>query len=217
MKATILASAALAAALLAAAPSLAKEQASQDHDLNSTDRAFLKEAAMDNLAEVHLGILAVSHGSTPAVREFGRWMISTHSFANRELTSIAERLHDKTPPLQTDAKVQDTMGKLQNLKGVECDKAYLKASAADHEEAEKKLNGEAKNGEAPLVKGYAANFLPTVGEHLAQVKLLMADANGGDTKGAENDANMKAGAGGMGGTPQGNDQQAKKIQNQHSQ
>ncbi len=201
----------LAAALLAvAAPALAKEDA-----LGQADKQFLKEAAMGNTAEVHLGALAVAQGSTPAIREFGRWMISTHSFANRELTTIVERMHgDKTLP-KLETKTEDLVSKLQSLKGKDFDKAYLEAMQQDHEQDAKTVAAETRDGKDYLVKTFAANLEPTIKEHLAQVKVLLADADGEDSSGAERGANMKAAVGGMSGTPKGHTDPAKTIEEQH--
>ncbi len=201
----------LAAALAAAAPAMAKDT----HGLNQADQTFLKDAAMGNMAEVNLGTLAVAKGSTPAVREFGRWMISTHSFANRELTTITERMHGENPPVKADPKTEEIMGRLQNLSGKAFDKAYLEALKADHQDAVKKIAAEAKDGGDFLVKSFAANFEPAVKEHLAQVDVLLADLDGKDSHGAEKGADMKAAVGGMTGTPKGHTDQAKKIEEQH--
>lgn len=203
----------LAATLLASAPALAKEAS-----LSQADQQFLTQSLKGDLAESDLGTLAASKGSTPAVREFARWMMSTHGFAGRELTTIAQKMHRETPPSkpEADAKTKELMGKLQNLKGLEFDKAYLQAIVQGHEQAAKMNEAEAKDGQDYLVKSFAANFAPTVKEHLAEAKLLMdAMNNQGASGGAEADANMKAAVGGVSGPAKGNDAQAKAVQKQH--
>ena len=203
----------LAATLLASAPALAKESS-----LSQVDQQFLTQSLKGDLAESDLGTLAASKGSTPAVREFARWMMSTHGFAGRELTTIAQKMHRETPPSkpEADAKTKELMGKLQNLKGLEFDKAYLQAIVQGHEQAAKMNEAEAKDGQDYLVKSFAANFAPTVKEHLAEAKLLMdAMNNQGASGGAEADANMKAAVGGVSGPAKGNDAQAKAVQKQH--
>lgn len=203
----------LAATLLASAPALAKEGS-----LSQADQQFLTQSLKGDLAESDLGTLAASKGSTPAVREFARWMMSTHGFAGRELTTIAQKMHRETPPSkpEADAKTKELMGKLQNLKGLEFDKAYLQAIVQGHEQAAKMNEAEAKDGQDYLVKSFAANFAPTVKEHLAEAKLLMdAMNNQGASGGAEADANMKAAVGGVSGPAKGNDAQAKAVQKQH--
>lgn len=204
----------LAATLLAAAPALAKES----HGLSQADQRFIQESAKGNLAESDLGTLAAAKGSTPAVREFARWMMSTHGFAGRELTTIAQKMHGEALPSkpEADAKTKELMGKLQNLTGTEFDKAYLQAIVQEHDEAAKMLDTEARDGQDYLIKSFAANFAPAVKEHLAQAKLLMDDGkNEGRSSASESDANMKAAVGGVSGTPKGNDGQAKTIQKQH--
>lgn len=203
---------ALAAALSTAAPAMAKEDA---HGLSRADQTFLEEATMGNMAEVNLGTLAVAKGTTPTIREFGRWMISTHSFANRELTTITARMHGENTPVKPNPKIEELMGKLQNMTGKEFDKAYLEALKQDHEEAVQKIAAEAKDGKDYLVKSFAANFEPAVKEHLAQVDVLLADLDGKDSHGAEKGADMKAAVGGMIGTPKGHTDQAKEIEKQH--
>lgn len=203
----------LAATLLASAPALAKEGS-----LSQADQQFLTQSLKGDLAESDLGTLAASKGSTPAVREFARWMMSTHGFAGRELTTIAQKMHRETPPSkpEADAKTKELMGKLQNLKGLEFDKAYLQAIVQGHEQAAKMNEAEAKDGQDYLVKSFAANFAPTVKEHLAEAKLLMdAMNNQGASGGAEADANMKAAVGGVSGPAKGNDAEAKAVQKQH--
>lgn len=205
----------LAATLLASAPALAKENG---HGLSQADQQFLTKSVKGALAESDLGTLAVSKGSTPAIREFARWMISTHGFAGRELTTIAQRMHGETPPSkpEVDAKTKELMGKLQNLNGAEFDDAYLKAIVQDHEQAAKMIEAEAKDGQDYLVKSFAANFAPTVKEHLAEAKLLMDRMKDeGASGGAEANANMKAAVGGVSGPAKGNDAQAKAVQKQH--
>ncbi len=205
----------LAAALLATAPALAKDGA---HGLSQADQQFLQESATGDLAESDLGTLAASKGSTPAVREFARWMMSTHGFAGRELTTISQKMHGETLPSKPEpkAEVKELMGKLQNLSGAEFDKAYLQAIVQDHEKAARMTDAEAKDGQDYLIKSFAANFAPAIKEHLAQAKLLMADIkNEGGNSGAESDANMKAAVGGVSGPAKGNDAQAKTVQKQH--
>ncbi len=199
---------ALGAALLAA-PAMAKEGA---QGLSQADKQFVQESAMGNTAEVHLGALAVAQGTTPAIREFGRWMISTHSFANRELTTIVERVHGETPAPKLSPKTEDLMGKLQNLQGPAFDKAYLEAMKEDHEDGAKKVTAEVRDGKDYLVKTFAANLEPAIKEHLAQVEVLMTEMNSKDAGAAEKKADMKAEVGGLTGTPKGNTDQAKTIQ-----
>lgn len=199
--------------LLAAAPAMAKDEG---HGLSKTDQQFIKEASMGNMAEVHLGAVAAAKGTTPAIREFGRWMISTHSFANRELATIVERIHGEKPPLNLGKDAEETMAKLEKLQGKDFDKAYLQAMEKDHEEDVVKISAEAKNGDDYLVKTFAANLVPAVKEHLAQIKLLMADMNGSGEESAAKNADMKAASGGMTGPAHKTTSEAEKVRAQHT-
>ena len=118
-------------------------------------------------------------------------MISTHSFANRELATIVQRMHGEKPPLDLGNDAQESMAKLEGLHGKEFDKAYLQIMEKDHEKDVEAMSAEAKNGDDYLVKTFAANVVPAVKEHLAQIKLLIADMNGSGQENAAKDADMR--------------------------
>lgn len=183
---------AIAASLLVAAPAMAESE-----HLSSADQHFLKEAAMGNLGEVHLGDLAANKGSTPAVREFGRWMMSAHSFANRELTTITERMHGEAPPMKLEAEAEQTMKKLEGLKGDKFDQAYLDAMIEDHKKDLKAFEKEGSEGRDYLVKSFAKNMTPAIREHLAEAEALKADMSNQGRSGAEMKADKDAIRGGM--------------------
>lgn len=204
---------ALATALLSAAPALAKDE---EHGLSKTDQRFVEQASKGNMTEVHLGALAAAQGTTPAIREFGRWMISTHSFANRELATIVGRMHGENPPSDLGNNAQESMAKLEGLHGKEFDKAYLQIMEEDHEKDVETMSAEAKNGDDYLVKTFAANVVPAVKEHLAQIKLLIADMNGSGQESAAKDADMKAASGGMTGPAQKPTGEAETVRKQHA-
>src|ERR1700745_4530969 len=85
-------------ALLTAAPAWAQS-------LSQQDKTFVHEAGAGNLAEAELGKLAEQKAATPAVKEFGRWMATDHSFANKWLAAI---LREEDENLTTDTTSEQT-------------------------------------------------------------------------------------------------------------
>lgn len=177
---------------ITAAPALAAGDA---HGLSQADQHFLNEASAGNLAEIHLGSLASSKGTTPAIREFGRWMESAHSFASRELSTITERMHGEAAPPKLEAAAAQAMGRLEGLSGERFDAAVLDTMIADHKKDLEGFGQEASGGGDFLVKSFAKNMVPAIREHLAEAESLRAGLSGRSA--AEGKAERDAARGGV--------------------
>src|SRR4051812_33416448 len=57
--------------------------------LSMSDKKFIKDAADGGLAEVELGQLAASKGSSDEVKKFGQRMVDDHGKANDQLKQLA--------------------------------------------------------------------------------------------------------------------------------
>src|SRR5579872_617760 len=116
-----------AAALLFALPAVAQTMATPhanmpqqaapntSQQLSKADMNFMKEAAEGGMAEVELGKLAQQNAQSDQVNQFGQRMVTDHSNANQQLTSIASS-KGMTLPSQLDKKqeqLQDRLSKLQ--------------------------------------------------------------------------------------------------------
>ena len=167
-------------ALLIAAPAWAQSTPTQA--LNSQDQTFMHKAAAGNLAEAELGRLAEQKATTPAVKEFGRWMNTDHTFANQWLIGLAKEINQSVQPTVT-AKDHALMTKLRGLSGAQFDQQYLQAMVQDHQQDVAAFQTEAQQGQNPKIKGYAENVLPMIKQHLAEARELSSNsgmaANGG--------------------------------------
>lgn len=169
------ASAALASTALAALLFTAPAYAQSNKDLNSTDTQFLKKAPPGNMAEVEMGQLASKQAKNETVKEFGRWMASTHAFANRELTTLTKQFDNMTPSTKLDADAQASLDKLKGLHGDDFDRTYLGIMVDDHQKDIPDFEKEAKDGHNHLVKTFAQNILPALREHLKEAEDLRHD------------------------------------------
>src|SRR5437899_6655685 len=99
--------------------------------MGSPDNTWMTKAAQGGMAEVELGKLAQTQGSSDAVKQFGQRMVDDHTKANEELTRIAA---DKgiTLPSGLDAKNQATKDRLSKLSGKDFDRAYMEDMVKDH-------------------------------------------------------------------------------------
>ncbi len=166
-------SAAGLAAILAAAPALA-QTAAPSKPLTSTDQQFINKAAQGNTAEVSLGKMAMQKSTNPAVQEFGRWMETDHTLANKQLIAAARAANAQTPPTQPNAEQQSEAQSLQKLSGEQFDQKYIQHMVTDHQKDVQEYQNEANNTQNRYIKGYAEGMLPVIKAHLAEAQQLSA-------------------------------------------
>src|SRR5262249_40412001 len=135
------------------------------------DQQFVTTAAEAGAAEVEMGKLAETHGSSSAVKDFGKRMASDHERAGDELQSIASKKGVKASE-QLSKKDRDAVDKLTKLQGAEFDKAYIQAQLTAHKDAVSLFEKESKSGKDTDLKQYATNTLPTLKEHLNSIEKL---------------------------------------------
>ena len=169
--------------------------ADKKSSLDSKDTKFLKEAAMGGMAEVEMGQTAERQGSSDAVKEFGRRMVTDHGKEMEELKTLA---HSKGVELETklDKDHQKMADKLSKLNGADFDKAYAKYELEDHKEDVKKFKKEADKAEDADVKAFAAKQVPVLEEHLSMAEKLPGNSSGGHdsartTRGGEHESKAK--------------------------
>jgi putative membrane protein len=130
-----------------------------------TDAKFVQMAASGGMAEVKLGQLAADRGGNDAVRKFGQRMVDDHGKANKELMALAEKKNWNVSR-DLSKKDQTEFDRLSKLRGAEFDRAYAEHMLKDHEEDIALFEAEAKTGQDPDLKAWAAKTLPTLKEHL---------------------------------------------------
>jgi putative membrane protein len=142
-----------------------QEGAAAGSKQGGADAAFMRQAAMDGMAEVDHGRLATQNASSADVKQFAQRMVDDHSKANDELKAIASA-KKVTLPTTLDAKHQAMHDKLAKMKGAEFDKAYMTHIVSAHKQAVTLFAQEAKSGKDPEARAFAEKTLPTLREHL---------------------------------------------------
>jgi putative membrane protein len=176
-----------AGALLATAPAWAQNTATESRALSQQDKAFIQAAGAGNLAEAEMGQLAEQKATRPAIKEFGRWMVTDHGFANKWLAAILREEHENFQPTLT-AEQSEMKRKLEGLSGAQFDQYYVQHMVQDHEKTVPVFDKEAKEGNNPAIKAYAEYLTPVLEQHLAEIKELAGGgrvAAGDGTAGAE--------------------------------
>ena len=128
------------------------------------DRLFMDKAAAGGLEEVNLGNAVKDKASDQQVKDFASKMVTDHSAANDELKSLMSR-KGLSAPTEVPAKDKATDDKITAKAGADLDKAYMADMVKDHDKDVKEFQNEAKNGDDPDVKAWAAKTVTTLEEH----------------------------------------------------
>ena len=133
-----------------------------------------------NQVDIDAGQLAEKQGSTQAVRDFGKQMVTDHSAVNKQATELAGKLKVKPEQNKTSADLRkggdENVAKLKKLKGREFDKAYIDNEVTYHQAVldavDKTLIPSAQNAE---LKALIEKVRPAFVAHLDHARKLQAD------------------------------------------
>lgn len=168
--------AASAASLLGIAPALAQNtqgtaSAQAGTQISSQDHTFVQMAAQSDVAEIQAGQLAQTRGATPAVREYGRWMVTDHTSMDNMLRVIAEHEGIDVPTSPNATQMQQAK-QLQNARGQAFDRVYINAQVLDHEQTLAAFRQESSEGQNIPLKRLAASGIPILEQHLTEAREL---------------------------------------------
>ncbi|MFL6262450.1 MAG: DUF4142 domain-containing protein [Thermoanaerobaculia bacterium] len=141
--------------------------------LSASDKKFVTNAAVGGMEEVQLGQLAAQKASDSDVKNFGQRMVDDHSKANDQLKQVASQKGVTVPSTLPPSKQKD-IDKLNKLNGAAFDKAYVSMMVQDHKKDVAEFQKESKSGKDTDVKGFAANTLPTLQDHLKMIQDISA-------------------------------------------
>ena len=143
------------------------------------DRQFAGRAAASNTFEIRSSQMALQKSHDAAVRDMARWMIQSHTMAERKLlgdASYADYMGGASP-VET-PMTSDILATLATLDGAAFDKAYVDAQVNGHAMTAQQMQDYAVQGSyAPLLR-YEAATLPEVEDHLAHFRALQARMSG---------------------------------------
>jgi putative membrane protein len=143
----------------------------KDAQVGVADQVFAMMAAEGGLAEVQLSKLAADNASSPEVRQVAQRLVQDHTKANQELLTIAKQ-KDISVPKEVDDTHEDVVKLFSKLEGAQFDREFLRYQVMHHEKDVAAFNLQAKEGQDPDLKAFAAKQLPVLKEHLQQVRNL---------------------------------------------
>lgn len=137
--------------------------------MSDADKEFVIKAGQGGMAEVAMGRMATEKGSHADVKAFGQRLVTDHGLANQELATLAtiKGLALGTEPAE---KHKEAAGHLTNLTGGDFDRMFVKHMVEDHEADVKAFETASQTAQDPDLRAFAAKTLPTLQDHLRQVK-----------------------------------------------
>ena len=131
----------------------------------ASDSVFIQRAGSGGLLQVKLGQLAEKKGTSPAVVEFGKRMVTDYSKANDELKAAAKVAGYPAPVLlRQDQQIFD---RFNGTGRSSFDKAYMAQMVAQHNEEVRLFKGESAGGRVQSLKQLAARMLPDMEQRLS--------------------------------------------------
>ena len=137
-----------------------------DHDqygsntFQTADPQFMKQAAQDSMAKIHLAYLALQNAQNEQVKAYARQILSAYSKAQSGLFYIANQQFVVLPNT-LDAKNSSTFEALSQLQGAAFDKAYMETMLKTDQSAASRYKQEAAKGDT-----WASHTLPTLESNL---------------------------------------------------
>jgi len=135
------------------------------------DSAFVTSSIEGDTAEIAIGQLATTKGSTKAVRDFGQMLVTDHGAHKQKLIDLANSAGIAVPTEPADEGHANLL-KLQKLNGTEFDKTFEQMLVDSHHKGIAKNEKQAASGD-PQTAALAKATLPVLKKHLANAEALL--------------------------------------------
>lgn len=138
---------------------------------SQVDADFVTSSIKGDTAEVAIGELASTKGSTKAVRDFGQMIVTDHGAHKQKLIDLANTAGIAVPTEPADEGHANLL-KLQKLSGADFDKTFAQMLVDSHHKGIAKNEKQAASGD-PQTAALATATLPVLKKHLAMAEALL--------------------------------------------
>jgi putative membrane protein len=135
---------------------------------------FVKEVAQINLLEIALGKVAQKNSTNAEVKQFGFYMVKSHTQINSMLRTSAAQQGIPVPKALNDSS-KATLQKLSALKGKAFDTTYIPAMVQGHTQVLAMLKKFARTTSDPVLKKFAQKITPIIAMHLHHAEMVQDD------------------------------------------
>ena len=150
------------------------------NDMNATSTAaampaqgFTDTVAVSDMFEIQSGKLAETMGSTPAVKDFGKMLVTDHTKSSEMLKAAAKKTSPVVAlPMILPADLKAKLDALKAAKGADFDKLFVTQQTDGHKAALDALKAYSAGGDQPSLKEFATTVIPTVQGHLTKLEAM---------------------------------------------
>jgi putative membrane protein len=135
----------------------------------AADSTTIRDASLGSLWEVRLGNIAQQKGSSQAVKDFGKRMVTDHTSLWNQWASLAKQNGlPVTSTLQADQ--QQSASQLNATAGADFDRAYMTAMVQAHQRDAGMFQQVASSAQSSAVRQLAASSEAVVQQHLTMAE-----------------------------------------------
>ena len=150
------------------------------NDMNATSTAaampaqgFTDTVAGSDMFEIQSGKLAETMGSTPAIKDFGKMLVTDHTKSSDMLKAAAKKTSPVVAlPMILPADLKAKLDALKAAKGADFDKLFVTQQTDGHKTALDALKAYSAGGDQPSLKEFATTVIPTVQGHLTKLEAM---------------------------------------------
>jgi putative membrane protein len=144
--------------------------------LGSVDTYFVTQTSLGTPFQVDSGNLAVTKGTTQAIRDYAQLMVSSHVAVNNALDAILRKKTAVPPPTLLKAAYSTMISSLEHEDGKTFDSDYI-TGQVNYQNANAALyKYEIANGTDPDLKDFAEQTLSKIEDHLQRALNLQGGA-----------------------------------------
>jgi len=139
--------------------------------INDADRQFLIQDAQGSVSDYANGAAALNQGRSPAVRQFGIWLLQDHNRLNISLLMLAQRKGITLPLTISDAD-KTKLTALTARKGADFDRAFLQEAIQTNQQDISDAKKELAATTDPEVRLVVTDYLTTEYGHLTAAQTI---------------------------------------------
>lgn len=151
-----------------AAPSSAPTQ------ISGQDQAWAKAAHQGDLAEIAAGKKAEAKGTSKAIKNAGKMLVTDHTRLDRALMKSVGAM-TRAMPTQPSAAQRKVADQLAAKHGAAFDGSFVTSQIAAHKKMIALTKKEASGGRSGKLRAAARSALPVLNKHLTRLQKLQGD------------------------------------------
>lgn len=149
--------------------------------IEGKDKAFIEQAAREQLAEIALAQLAMKKGSDKKVKEFAAELVEDHRYASEEAKALSAK-EGIYLPVEMDDRQKKEQQRLSRLSGRDFDKAFISHMLKKHRKDVQELQKKTSALQNENVKQWAETTEPILAVHLKKAETVAEALGVADAK-----------------------------------